>query len=355
MTSTAPTKTEDGISSCKLCKKPVSSTILEKHLEECSEKRKRDALKKKERKLQKAQEAARLKEQQAQSQAKEKAADSQANGAGQEDATEKAGPAEEVKVSTSVKKPPKKSATKTAPGDKKTKKRKADVEAADKEPKKKKTKKDDDKVGGPKAPKAPKPKGPVNVEIQCGVPLEPEKGGFCARSLTCKSHSMGLKRAVPGRSLPYDQLLANYQKKNQAKQQKALMEAQSGAHPADEDDADGAVVDSDEEKEAVMKGLARWKPRPLEQVVTVGIGRRYKYIRLKEALGSALAGAVGQKLFGVPTATAPIGANASSDGLAMEGIETAADSGPQRAMSIASDTGRKASVSGATSARGAVG
>lgn len=30
---------------------------------------------------------------------------------------------------------------------------------------------------------------------------------------------MGAKRAVPGRSLPYDMLLAAYQKKNQAKQQ----------------------------------------------------------------------------------------------------------------------------------------
>ncbi len=30
---------------------------------------------------------------------------------------------------------------------------------------------------------------------------------------------MGAKRAVPGRSLPYDMLLAAYQKRNQAKQQ----------------------------------------------------------------------------------------------------------------------------------------
>jgi SAGA-associated factor 73 len=44
-------------------------------------------------------------------------------------------------------------------------------------------------------------------------------GVACARSLTCKSHSMGAKRAVAGRSLPYDMLLAAYQKKNQAKQQ----------------------------------------------------------------------------------------------------------------------------------------
>jgi hypothetical protein len=59
-------------------------------------------------------------------------------------------------------------------------------------------------------------KGPVDVERQCGVMKD---GVPCARSLTCKSHSMGAKRAVPGRSLPYDMLLTAYQKKNQAKQQ----------------------------------------------------------------------------------------------------------------------------------------
>lgn len=36
----------------------------------------------------------------------------------------------------------------------------------------------------------------------------------CTRSLTCKSHSMGAKRSVDGRSQPYDVLLAAYQKKS---------------------------------------------------------------------------------------------------------------------------------------------
>lgn len=96
-------------------------------------------------------------------------------------------------------------------GAKKGKKRKIDGDA-EKAPGAKKKKKDEPKQKGAK------PKGPVDVERQCGVPLP--NGGYCARSLTCKSHSMGLKRAVPGRSLPYDMLLAQYQKKNQAKQQR---------------------------------------------------------------------------------------------------------------------------------------
>ncbi|CAJ2503765.1 Uu.00g111590.m01.CDS01 [Anthostomella pinea] len=93
-------------------------------------------------------------------------------------------------------------------GEPKGKKRKADCDA-DKAPKNKKNKEE------PK-PKAPKPRGPVDVEKQCGVLLP--NGQPCARSLTCKSHSMGAKRAVAGRSLPYDMLLAAYQKKHQAKQ-----------------------------------------------------------------------------------------------------------------------------------------
>lgn len=100
-------------------------------------------------------------------------------------------------------------------GAKKGKKRKAGDGDGIQGPNKKK-KKDEMKAKA-------KPKGPVDVERQCGVRLP--NGGFCARSLTCKSHSMGLKRAVGGRSLPYDMLLAQYQKKNQAKQQRKFTSA----------------------------------------------------------------------------------------------------------------------------------
>ncbi len=45
-----------------------------------------------------------------------------------------------------------------------------------------------------------KHKGPIDVDKQCGVIND--KGLPCSRSLTCKSHSMGAKRAVEGRSAP---------------------------------------------------------------------------------------------------------------------------------------------------------
>jgi len=164
-------------------------------------------------------------------------------------------------------------------GDKKGKKRKAD-DGAEKGPKQKKKKEE------PK-PKAPKPKGPVDVERQCGV-ITPN-GVPCARSLTCKSHSMGAKRAVPGRSLPYDMLLAAYQKKNQAKQQKAAIDA--NAPLEDEDEANAGPVDSDEETAAVMSALSHWRPQPLvPQPVLMPIKRQYQLARLREQLDNATSG-----------------------------------------------------------------
>lgn len=197
------------------------------------------------------------------------------------------------------------------------KKRKADgTEAADKPPpKKKKTQ----PANGPSAakPAAPaaaaaaaananpgaagnKPRVPVDIEKQCGVPLA--AGGLCARSLTCKSHSMGAKRGVAGRSAPYDVLLAKYQKKNQAKMQRAAI-AQLGVG-----EEEGGRVDSDEEREGVMGGVGRAAPRPLvggaEGDVWRGCGvrGRYQHVRMKEMLSQALGGNRGGNLFAVPPA-----------------------------------------------------
>ncbi|KAK4177352.1 hypothetical protein QBC36DRAFT_371827 [Triangularia setosa] len=157
------------------------------------------------------------------------------------------------------------------------KKRKADGELGGKTKKKKEESKG----------KVVKPKGPVDVERQCGVTLA--NGLPCARSLTCKSHSMSAKRAVPGRSLPYDMLLLAYQKKNQAKQQKAAIDA--NAPLEDEDDVNAAAVDSDEETAAVMAALAHWNPQPVvPQPVFTPIKRQYQLARLHEQLQTATNG-----------------------------------------------------------------
>ena len=194
---------------CKHCKKPTPKNIAQSHVKLCEQKKKEKARKKKEAKEAKAALAKEKEKAEKEKEAEEAANDpNTASKPAKEDGEPLTAGDDKMNVA-------KKSAGKAAPdGPKTTKKRKADGDG-DKEPKKKKLKKDE-----PPKPKLPKPKGPVDVEKQCGVLLP--NGGYCARSLTCKSHSMGAKRAVPGRSLPYDILLASYQKKNQAKQQSKL-------------------------------------------------------------------------------------------------------------------------------------
>lgn len=166
-----------------------------------------------------------------------------------------------------------------------SKKRKAADEGEEGAPTKKKKKKDEAKA------KASKPKAPVDVERQCGVVLP--QGGQCARSLTCKSHSMGAKRAVPGRSAPYDKLLMEYQRKNQAKVHKAAFDANA---PDPEDDAlPSGPVDPQEETEQFMASIARnWGGQPLYQRPMVPQLKKYQKTRIKDMIKTA-----GPNLFAV--------------------------------------------------------
>jgi hypothetical protein len=123
---------------------------------------------------------------------------------------------------------------------------------------------------------------PVDVEKQCGV-FYPEKGTRCARSLTCKSHSMSAKRGVHGRSQSYDALLSQWQRKNQAK-------TATTQKPVQLQEAED--VDSEEEVRLVMQGVARKYARPMEQRVIVGVRRKVRGMRMFEGLKGALLGAV---------------------------------------------------------------
>ncbi|KAF2270097.1 SCA7-domain-containing protein [Lojkania enalia] len=231
---------------CRHCRRPVLRAFAANHIREC--------LNKKQEKLKKKKEAKEAKDAALR---KEKGEDEEGG-------------------KNNARKSAVKGAVVDGEGAKKGKKRKIDADA-EKAPNAKKKKKDEPK------PKTAKPKGPVDVERQCGVPLA--NGGFCARSLTCKSHSMGLKRSVPGRSLPYDMLLAQYQKKNQAKQQRAAIDANA---PLPEDLEPSGAVDSDEEKEAIMAALQRHRPRPMASFTPVSQKSKYQYIRMKDMLRSAL-------------------------------------------------------------------
>jgi len=250
---------------CKHCKKAITRTAAKQHIAACLKVKKEKAQRKKEAReaRERAKEAAREEE--------ARKADEAGGGDGDEESDEEDGQAGKTTKKTGGKK--------TESSDLKGKKRKADAELEKGGNKKKK--KDE-----PKA-KVPKPKGPVDVERQCGVILP--NGAPCARSLTCKSHSMGAKRAVPGRSLPYDMLLAAYQKKNQAKQQKAAIDA--NAPVEDEDEVNAGAVDSDEETAAVMSALAKWNPQPVvPPIVHQPIKRTYQLARLHEQLQTATNG-----------------------------------------------------------------
>ncbi|KAK6458159.1 SCA7, zinc-binding domain-containing protein [Scheffersomyces xylosifermentans] len=151
----------------------------------------------------------------------------------------------------------------------------------------------------PKPKTVAKPKGPVDVEKQCGVPLP--SGGFCARSLTCKTHSMGAKRAVLGRSAPYDVLLQQYQKRNQAKiaasnalaaqrRENAAFHGEDGAESSN-GDAAGAInkiLDPDEETHLVLEGLSKNNPMPLERKIILPVRHRHRFLAAREFYANSL-------------------------------------------------------------------
>lgn len=241
---------------CSHCKRAVSKHIMPRHIEGCLNKKQEKQRKKKEAKD--ARDAAAR---------KERAGDSD-----EED-------------DDNASKTASKSGGLTA-----SKKRKAADEGEEGLINKKKKRKDE-----PKA-KAPRPKAPVDVEKQCGVELP--QGGQCARSLTCKSHSMGAKRAVPGRSAPYDKLLMDYQRKNQAKLQKAAFDA--NAPNPDDDNLPSGPVDSEEEKDAIMNSILRsWGSEPIYQPIHVPLRQKYQYNRMKGMLQSAFGGTRGGGLNGI--------------------------------------------------------
>lgn len=171
----------------------------------------------------------------------------------------------------------------------------------------------------------------IDFDKQCGVEL-PE-GGYCARSLTCKSHSMGAKRSVVGRSQPFDTLLAEYHKQHQTKigaaaekrakqqeihkQQKQVQREQKKQSQQEKQTLRGKKGNSvgsggglknangvagknsgelagtgtsltpEEETTQVLNGVSRSFPLPLESTVLSSVRGRTKYFRMREMFASA--------------------------------------------------------------------
>ncbi|AAS53277.1 AFL097Cp [Eremothecium gossypii ATCC 10895] len=133
----------------------------------------------------------------------------------------------------------------------------------------------------------------VDLDKQCGVEL-PERG-VCGRSLTCKSHSMGAKRAVQGRSKPFDVLLTEYQKKNHIKN--ASKGARAKGQPLNqqqkqklldkEQEQDVPILSPEEETTQVLNGVSRSLPLPLETNILTSTKTRTKYFRMREMFASS--------------------------------------------------------------------
>lgn len=119
----------------------------------------------------------------------------------------------------------------------------------------------------------------VDVDKQCGVPLP--NGGLCARSLTCKTHAMGAKRAVQGRSAPYDALLADLQRRNQLKMQ----QKKDGI---EEEEEPSTPVDPETEVKMVLEAVQRSTPVPLERKVLMPARISNGFFRMREMLAGAL-------------------------------------------------------------------
>lgn len=288
---------------CNHCKRTVTEHAMPKHIERCLNKKQEKQRKKKEAKD--ARDAAARKEK------------------GQDSDEEEDGERSAVK------------------GGAASKKRKAADENEEGIPTKKKKKKDEAKA------KASKPKAPVDVERQCGVELP--LGGQCARSLTCKSHSMGAKRAVAGRSAPYDKLLMEYQRKNAARQQKAAFDANA---PDPEDDAvPSGPIDEQAETDLFMAAIAQnWGGAPAVPKRVHPLSSKYSRVRIRNMISSG-----GPNIFAPASRANGIGVGAF--GQAREATDE--DAGPSHsrktsvapgARSMVPPASRKASVASAIGA-----
>jgi SAGA-associated factor 73 len=126
---------------------------------------------------------------------------------------------------------------------------------------------------------------------------------------------------VPGRSAPYDKLLMEYQRKNQAKLQKAQFEA--NAPDPDDDALPSGPIDEEEEKEQFMAGIAQgWGGAPLVSSTMVPLRKKYERTRIKSMLHSAFSSRNGN-IFTVS------GGGGGYEGLFGQAKEAAEDTGVQ--------------------------
>ncbi|XP_052041927.1 ataxin-7-like protein 1 isoform X8 [Apodemus sylvaticus] len=101
----------------------------------------------------------------------------------------------------------------------------------------------------------------------CGV-LDPETKKPCTRSLTCKTHSLSHRRAVPGRKKQFDLLLAEHKAKSREKEVKEhLLTSAREILPNPPGPSPDALQGSSGNTVAEPKVASPPKPRPLNPVL----------------------------------------------------------------------------------------
>ncbi|KAJ1953307.1 SAGA complex subunit Sgf73 [Linderina pennispora] len=172
-----------------------------------------------------------------------------------------------------------------------------------------------------------KQRQPLDLDKQCGVVSEPGSAP-CSRSLTCKTHSMAMKRAVAGRSLLFDALLQAHLAKSRsaaaarnaaarsaaAKSGNAVRSAMAIALGGEAGAIDESFFDdsdeergSDEEAEQVIEAVGRSFGRPLATRPTLIPRRRHHYLRVRDLFHDALRPGMGDTSEGMVGATAAQG------------------------------------------------
>ncbi|KAJ2238489.1 SAGA complex subunit Sgf73 [Coemansia sp. RSA 1722] len=155
-----------------------------------------------------------------------------------------------------------------------------------------------------------KARQPVDLDRQCGVITE-AGAAPCSRSLTCKTHSMAMKRAVVGRSRLFDALLQAHLAKSRsaaaaknaasrsaaaalggaaAAVRNATAIALGGENGVLDEDFFGEDSDhgSDSEAECVVAGMGCSRGKPMAVRPTLLPRRRHHYLRVRDLFFDAL-------------------------------------------------------------------
>ncbi|KAJ3103918.1 DNA-directed RNA polymerases I and III subunit RPAC1 [Phlyctochytrium planicorne] len=122
-----------------------------------------------------------------------------------------------------------------------------------------------------------KVKGPIDLDKQCGVPLE--NGQQCSRSITCKIHAVSAKRAVVGRTQHYDTLFQEYHLKN--REAKGTLVPKAGVSKPHISSVVSLDITSEPEAAIVFETIREISPSP------VALACKFRLSSLMRSLANA--------------------------------------------------------------------